>query len=336
MFGFFKGKVDYERIFHSAEETYRHIYGNRSKTVEILGSTAFIDAWLGSPNVATVTAVISNEALKGDVPSLKQMIWVTDAYYKDAENLTRDKDEQRQLKTGFLKDRVEFCQKAIDLGLKDKSYPAMVSCVNLYTILSPYEKDATNISSAAQYALNGIVNYAQQFIESGYDAPDLIDDAKTLLKQYTPLAQLTHQINRAAVQDEDEIKEMHHIESLINKHGPDRAGEIIRESASNGNLLSQIFMSMAGLQIPEESRTDQIRDDIEKFTKMAAEGGDPGSQFNLALMYTKTVDSSANIFSKQDIDFLLKAKYWHEKAANQGFSASVDALKNISIALGKS
>ena len=194
MFGFFNGKVDYAKIFSSADGTYRHIYGDKSKTVEILGDEVFIEAWLSSRNVAVVTEVIRNEALKGDIPSLKQMIWVSDIYFRDAENLTRDKNEQISLKVAFLKDRIIFCEKAISLGLKDQAYSAMVSCANLYAILAPQQKNITDTSTRS--ALNGIVKHARQFIESGYGDPELIGDAKKLLSQYAPVAKLSNALNQ--------------------------------------------------------------------------------------------------------------------------------------------
>lgn len=125
------------------------------------------------------------------------------------------------------------------------------------------------------------------------------------------------------------------IENLINKLGPAKAGETIRDLAINGNLLCQMFLSGAGLQIPEEERTSKIKQDIELFTKLAAESGDPGSQFNLAVFYTQEVDASNDSFSDQDIAFLRKAKYWHEKAVAQGFAPSIKSLKNIKTALGE-
>ena len=198
MFGFLKGKVDYEKIFSSADETHRYIYGDRSKTAEILGNEAFIESWLSSRNVGIVTTVIRNEATRGDAPSLKQMIWVTDLYFRDTENLTRDKNEQFKLKVEFLKDRIMFCEKAIVIGLKGQSYAAMVSCANLYAILAPLQKDFKDTSTVN--ALNGIIKHARIFIETGYNDPEMIGDAKELLKQYTPIAQLTNSMNQQVKQ----------------------------------------------------------------------------------------------------------------------------------------
>lgn len=173
------------------------------------------------------------------------------------------------------------------------------------------------------------------FIESGSDDLGLIGDAKRLLEQYAPLTQVTNALNNTSSQNQNnEIKETRDIEILINKHGAKDAGKILRESALTGNILCQLFLSTAGFQIPEKNRTVKMKNDIELFTKMAAEGGDPGSQFNLALLYTKKVYPSTDVFSEQDIDFLLQAKHWHEKAVAQGYVPSIDALKNINYLLG--
>ncbi len=133
----------------------------------------------------------------------------------------------------------------------------------------------------------------------------------------------------------NKVSDIGDIENLFKNYGAARAGEIIRDLAMNKNLLCQIFLSGAGLQVPEENRTSKISQDIELFTKLAAEGGDPGSQFNLALIYTQKVDSSNKTFSKQDIELLHKAKLWHEKAVAQGFTPSIQSLKNIKTALGE-
>lgn len=132
----------------------------------------------------------------------------------------------------------------------------------------------------------------------------------------------------------NEVKKASDIKGLIRTHGAQKAGEIMRESALNGNLICQIAMSQAGMQIPVEKRTKQMSDDVELFTKMAAEGGDVGSQFNLALMYTRKVNTSNDTWSDADLDYLRKAKHWHEKAAAQGFKQSIKCIKDINIALG--
>lgn len=186
MFGFLK-KTDFEKIFSSSEETYKYIYGDRSKTVGILGNDKFIKAWINSEKIESVSAVIRREALKGDVPSLKQMIWLADLYFQNSENLSQDKSQQMRIKLESLEDRIMLCEKAINLGLKDHSYYAMVSCVNLYSILAPQQKTVTD--ERTRRALDGIVKHAKLFIGSGYNDPQLMSDARDVLNQYALLAQ---------------------------------------------------------------------------------------------------------------------------------------------------
>lgn len=193
MFSFFKNKVDYTKVFASVNETYKYIYGDTSKTSEILGDENFIQAWLDSKNIATITTIIKNEALKGDIPSINQMIWLSDIYFKDVENITRDRDQQLKLKVDYLNERIMFCEKAIGLGLKDKSYQAMISCANLYSLLERQKKAITDENTRT--AVNGIIKYARLFIESGYNDLELIEDANKLIKIYSPISQLANSIN---------------------------------------------------------------------------------------------------------------------------------------------
>lgn len=192
MFGF--GKTpDYERIFSSKEETHKFIYGNRSKTSTILGDNAFIDAWLSSKNTGQVTSVIQSEALKGDVFSLKQMIWLSEIYFENAPNVFTDENQLLEMRTTYLQDRIKYCQKAIDCGLKDQSYYAMASSVKLYNLYSKAPID----NPFGRLAILGIVNYAQMFLKSGINETDLIQDTKNALKHFLPMAERVAQLATA-------------------------------------------------------------------------------------------------------------------------------------------
>jgi len=74
MFGLFGKKPNFDKIFSNQAEITNYLFGDRSKTSAILGDDDFINAWLSSKNVGSVTAVINSHALKGDIPSLKQMM----------------------------------------------------------------------------------------------------------------------------------------------------------------------------------------------------------------------------------------------------------------------
>ena len=125
------------------------------------------------------------------------------------------------------------------------------------------------------------------------------------------------------------IRELKDIQRIFGECGPEKAGEIIRKQALDGNLLCQVFLSGAGLQISEEMRSDSINNDIEVFTKMAAENGDVGSQFNLALFYIKRVNLTQEYFSDKDVQNLREAKRWHYQAASKGFSPSIKSIENL-------
>ena len=188
MFGIFNKKPDFDKLFSSQSEIRNYIYKDRSKTSTILGDDEFINAWLSSKNVGQVTAVINDEALKGDVPSIKQMIWLCDIYFEDAEKNARDGRELLAIKTQYMKDRVMFCQKAIDRGLKDQSYYAMTSSARLFNLRSALPNSEND--PITRDALMGIIKYAKLFIESGSHERDLIADAKGALEHYSPLAAL--------------------------------------------------------------------------------------------------------------------------------------------------
>jgi hypothetical protein len=189
---FFKRKMDYEGLFSSADETCKYIYGNRSKTVEIMGNQDFIDAFFASKNTAKVNTVINNEAMKGDIPSLKWMIWFCHQRFLNAETMTRDRTLQLEMKVVALTERVMYCEKAMALGL-DQSYYAMTSCWNLSSIFETLPVTSATYETQKN-AMNGVVKYARLFLESGYDDPDLIGDAKNMLWKFAPLAKLFNEM----------------------------------------------------------------------------------------------------------------------------------------------
>lgn len=125
------------------------------------------------------------------------------------------------------------------------------------------------------------------------------------------------------------INTIEDIQALFNLHGPEKAGEILRRQALEGNALCQVFLSGAGLQIPKEQRNESINKDIDTFTRLAAMSGDIGSQFNLALLHIQKVNLSQEYFSADDVDNLKEAKRWHQQAASNGFAPSVQSLENL-------
>jgi hypothetical protein len=191
MFNTFKRKPDFEAIFSSQFETYKYIYGDKSKTSSTLGDKAFINAWLSSKNTGRVTEIISQEALKGDIPSLRQMIWATGFFHQGMEIGLKNDKATIAIKSEMLQWRIEFCQKAIQCGLKDQSYYAMTSSAQLYLLRSKLSVD----DPITREALTGVIKYAKLFIDSGSDERELIEDAENALTHYGPLANLMQDMN---------------------------------------------------------------------------------------------------------------------------------------------
>ncbi|MBV5350021.1 hypothetical protein JZU71_02355 [bacterium] len=191
---FFSRKPDYQKIFSSPSSTFEYLYSDRSKTASIMGDNAFIDAWLESTNVGQVTSVIRSEALKGDIPSIKQMIWVCELYYQNADTFTSDPKERIKMKVHFLKERVLFSEKAVSLGLRDRSYQAMISNVNLYRLLADQNTALTDVETRT--ALNGIITNATLYLSLNEDDAGMNEDAKNVLDEYGKFAQLVNSINR--------------------------------------------------------------------------------------------------------------------------------------------
>jgi len=329
MFGLFgrKPKVsnnprpDYEALFSSRKDTHRYIYGDRKKTVEILGGEDFIEAWLDSKHTGQVSAIISQEAMAGDVPSLKQMIWLCDLCYNDAENITRDRAEQTKRKKHFMQERISFCQKAIELGLMEHSYTAMASCAKIVQLNDSLDDAAT------RDALRGAVRYAKMFLESRNTDPGLIEDAKGVLERYGRMDELFGATRTPS--EPPALSTVGDIEKLFRTLGAQRAGEVIRAAADAGSVLCQIFMSGAGLNIPAERRPPHVQRETEHYTRLAAESGDPNSQFNLAKLHIAKLDTTKGYWEEADLDNIRQAKRWHRKAAAQGLQSSVEALKNL-------
>ena len=188
MFGLFRTKPNYAKIFASQDEVRKYLYTDRTKTSFILGDNNFINAWLDSSNSDTVTAVIKAEALNGDIPSLKQMIWLLECYYQDAPNHFKSDALLLEARTSFLQDRIKYCQKAIEYGLKDQSYYAMTSSVKLYNLYQSIPNSINNPN--VQMSVLGIIMFAEMYINSGLGESELIQDSKDAITYYTPIANL--------------------------------------------------------------------------------------------------------------------------------------------------
>ena len=326
MFSFFGKKPDYEAIFVSDDATQKLIYGDRAKTSKVLGDEAFVASWLASRHMSRVSNLIRREALKGDIPSIKQMIWLGDFIYRDSASMP-DATTRTAYQKSVLQERILFCEKAISLGMPEKSYQAMMSCANLYALV---ESSVDVTDEIIQSTLSGIIRNAKLFLSIGVDDPGLIEDANNALAKFEPLAnEMSALVKKTKAHESFEIRTEADIEKLIRDQGLDEGGRTMRKLARDGNLMCQIALSQFALMTLAKNEDEQLRQDCETFTKLAAEQGDPSSQFNLAKLYYDAVDGADGYLYDHDFELIKKAKFWHRKAAAQGFQDSIEQLEEL-------
>lgn len=134
MFGFGRSKRDYNKICRQPDAVYRVLYADRSKTSQILGDENFIRAWLDSEKQLEITRILRNEAVGGDVPSLKQMVWYLGKMHADISSARIDEKTKAKALVNCLKERISFCNQLTSLG-EPQHYPAMMSSFHLYETL---------------------------------------------------------------------------------------------------------------------------------------------------------------------------------------------------------
>lgn len=125
------------------------------------------------------------------------------------------------------------------------------------------------------------------------------------------------------------LREIGDIERLVRTKGAPQAGVEIKAAARSGNLMCQVFLSQAAFSVPEHLQNELIKSDMEEFTRLAAQSGDPESQFNLAKLYFGKISPDSDTISTEELSYISEAKAWHRKAAAQGFEPSVQALKRL-------
>ena len=186
MFDFFKARKDYRKICSNPDLVRKILYSDRRETAKILGDESFINAWLDSDSQHEITMLIRKEAMDGDIPSLKQMVWFLGYLYDDLVNSGLDKNRKSQFLIGQLEERIYFCNQLTLKGFS-QSYYAMISCYRLYKVL--YElKEPGNIAKTRD-TLNEMVRHAEAVIRMGKDHPDFdgdagfIQDAKNMLSE---------------------------------------------------------------------------------------------------------------------------------------------------------
>lgn len=123
------------------------------------------------------------------------------------------------------------------------------------------------------------------------------------------------------------------IKSLTKSMDAKECGEVFRKAAHQGSLDCQIFLSTACISImqknPLHSIPAKVEEDFIKYTKMAAEQGDIGSQFNLAKHYIGKVDVSNGYLHEEHHVYLKEAEFWYKKAAHQGDKNSIEAVEEL-------
>jgi hypothetical protein len=179
-------KSKYERAFATNDATYQLIYGDRAQTANVLGNPDFIKAWFASDHFNRVTTIIGNEALAGDIPSIKQMIWLGDQVYQNVPNMTQDAAERAQLQIEASKERIRFCELAISKGLDDRSYQAMGSYARLYALVGAQTGSAS--STEIGDILAGIIRNAKIYLASPKADPDYVQEVRDALAHYSEKA----------------------------------------------------------------------------------------------------------------------------------------------------
>lgn len=193
MFGFRKPKNDYNKICRNPEAVNRLLYSDRKKTAEILGDDAFIRAWLDSQNQHDITMMIRREAIEGDIPSLKHMVWLLGNIHEEMSAANIEKNKKLRMLTGVLTERISYCNDLISKGVPQHYY-AMISCHHLYMAL--YELNETGTIEMTRDTLNEMVEHAEAVIRMGKEHPTFdgdegfINDAKTILGEGKDLRRL--------------------------------------------------------------------------------------------------------------------------------------------------
>lgn len=186
MFGFLKNKRDYRKICQDPKAVYNLLYSDRSKTSEILDDGEFIDAWLNGDKQREITMIIRKEAINGDMPSLKQMVWFLGTLYQEISVAGIEKNEKLTALIGLLTERITYCKKLIALG-DPQHYYAMVSSFNLFKAM--YARNEPGNLDKVRDVLNETVEFANSVITMGINHPafggdaGIVKDAENVLRE---------------------------------------------------------------------------------------------------------------------------------------------------------
>lgn len=193
MFGLGKPKNNYKNICQDPKAVFNLLYANRSKTSDILGDDDFITAWLDGEKQQEITMIIRKEAIGGDVPSLKQMVWFLGMMHQEVSSAGIEKQQKLEAIIGILGERISYCNKLTSIG-NPQHYYAMVSLHNLYKAL--HELNRPGMLVKTRDTLNEMVEHAQAVIKMGKDHPSFdgdagfISDAEIILREGEDLRKL--------------------------------------------------------------------------------------------------------------------------------------------------
>jgi hypothetical protein len=196
----FRRKPDYDKIFASKETIFQHIYGNRNRTEEIIQSREFLEALSSSHNDQMVDAVISSEALNGDIPSLTYMMRLIQLHL---EGLDHNVPPAARIdaRIQITADMRRYCDIAINSGNKqDPAFYAVTSSIVLYDVLTqggarPLDGAIpAREKSALLDAMNSIIKHGKIYISTNPTDRDLVLGAKQKVEKMEQMAPIIAQL----------------------------------------------------------------------------------------------------------------------------------------------
>jgi len=193
LFGFGKSKRNYKKVCQDPQAVFNLLYADRAKTSEILGDEDFVSAWLDSEKQREITMAIRKEAIGGDVPSLKQMVWLLGNMEQEISSARIDNKQKLEALIGIFGERAGFCNQLISKGVPEH-YRAMISLQKLYKAL--YELSKAGTLEKTRDTLNEMVEHAQAVMKMGKNHPTFdgdagfISDAENILREGEDLRKL--------------------------------------------------------------------------------------------------------------------------------------------------
>lgn len=105
----------------------------------------------------------------------------------------------------------------------------------------------------------------------------------------------------------------------------------IEKNALNGNKKAILLLAQDSIAGINALKTKYSHDEKLKWNKLAAEYGDPESQFNYGLMLFQSISFEDGIMDMTHKKALEEVLFWFKKAAeqNEGFQEHVDNIKQL-------